>query len=699
MKTISNEPYILKSDHVDMDFAISPLENWEHIVECKKKFIEEGIDPRQSPYIRPIVAESWITSHSLGINPKENKLGHTLSADQLQFVMEENQLLIEITRPLIETFISLATYSGYVLTLRDRNGIMLLQEGNTNEINAFHNCNSKIGTQWTESSVGTCAHVLCMRYKKPIQLLGPENYCYALQNNIISCAPILDTTGNLNGTLILALSNNVAEFDYDKISNKLQTHSLGWVSLMAVSIQQQLYLKQNYRILETTRNILEVSLEFNDEGIILIGHDGNIKHVNTTGLKILQHSLKELDGKTVFNLFYPNSTVIQAVKNGTCINYIEETLKINNLDQTYIVSTHPVFTNESPSTSSCTVIRLSSVDKINDLAIRRTGNSSKFSFDDIIGESPAIIKVKDMCKRFSTSPENILLLGENGTGKELFAQSIHTNSRPKGPFIAINCAAMPRNLIESELFGYEGGSFSGADRNGRPGKIELANGGTLFLDEIGEMPFEIQAVLLRVLEDKKVMRIGGKRYHDINFRLVAATNRDLYEMVEKKTFRADLFYRLSVLKIYIPALKIRENDPALLAHYFIENYSKRTNLPLPKISDETIAIIKNYDWPGNVRQLENAIIYAVNMNTSDTINPEHLPEEIACNTKFVITKSELNTAPQSNLSEISSLQEAELLLIQNALNRANYNVIQAATILKISKSTLYRKLKEYNISL
>lgn len=673
--------------------AITAEENWELIKECKRRFLEHGENPLLSPSMRREVAESWLRSRKFGVNPYSPKLGTNVSSSRLQAILSENHLLIETAKPLIGAFISLAIHSGYILTLRDHHNVLLLQEGNSEEITSFNNINSVIGAMWSEEVSGTSAHTLCNRLKRPIQLLGPENFALALQNNLSSSAPIFDGDGQLMGTLVLA--HNLGNHSDKKNLNKLQTHSLGWVTYMALAIEQQMLLKQTNQRLHIAKNTLEATIGFIDEGIVMVDSTGKMMHSNKEGLEMLQLTEEEAGDYNIFKRLSPDSPIIQAVKGGIPLNYAEETILSSKIEQSYIISARPVFLHAESEVAGA-VLRLNHIDKINALVARRSGNNAAFCFDSIIGDSEAARKTKLTCQRFASSPENILLIGESGSGKELFAQSIHNFSRPNGPFIAINCAAMPRNLIESELFGYEGGSFTGSERGGRPGKIELASGGTLFLDEIGDMPFEIQAVLLRVLEDKKVMRVGGKRYQSVDFRLVAATNKDLYKMAEEKRFREDLYFRLSVLRLQIPPLRERGGDILLLARHFVQTYCRRAKISVPEISDLACNVINSYSWPGNVRQLENAMIYAVNMAQENYIFPEHLPEEILRG-KFAAA-AHFN-APKASVSmeEMVSLQDAEILFIRSALSRANNNVVQAAHLLKVSKSTLYRKIKEYGI--
>lgn len=334
------------------------------------------------------------------------------------------------------------------------------------------------------------------------------------------------------------------------------------------------------------------------------------------------------------------------------------------------------------------------VEAIDARVTNRPGSLATFSFDDIIGESERIRNAVTLGKRFACSRENVLLIGESGTGKELFAQSIHNLYCPEGPFIAVNCAATPRSLIESELFGYEAGSFTGAERGGRPGKIELANGGTLFLDEIGDMPLELQAVLLRVLEDKLVMRVGGRRYKQVNFRLITATNKNLEKMMQADLFREDLYFRLSVLPIELPPLRERADDTERLSKYFLNSYCKKAGWNVPEFSSEAMNIINKCKWPGNVRQLKNAVIYAVNTTQSDMIQPDDLPA-------FVLNNDTVGSAA-GRLQEavtVQTIKQMERLAIQNALYRTANDVARAAKMLDIGRATLYRKMKEYEINM
>ena len=321
-----------------------------------------------------------------------------------------------------------------------------------------------------------------------------------------------------------------------------------------------------------------------------------------------------------------------------------------------------------------------------------TGLPSLYSFHSIIGEDSRLENARKLARRFSLSSANVLLTGESGTGKELFAQAIHNRSRPSGPFMVLNCTAIPRSLIESELFGYDGGAFTGANKSGSQGKIELAEGGTLFLDEIGDMPLETQAVLLRVLENKQVMRVGGNKYRQVDFRLIAATNKDLQLMVEEGTFRLDLYYRLSVLSVHIPPLRQRGRDIITLAEFFLRKHCHE-NSEIPEIDKAAQLKLMEHHWPGNVRQLENTMIYALHVCDNQVIRPEDLPDEITGNSIIQPERQSPAQVKAESLEEVVSSKEAEEIAIQNAMVRSGNNIAVAAYLLGISKSTLYRKLK------
>jgi Nif-specific regulatory protein len=314
--------------------------------------------------------------------------------------------------------------------------------------------------------------------------------------------------------------------------------------------------------------------------------------------------------------------------------------------------------------------------------------NKKYSFSNIIGNSRKMQEVFHLIAQVAKSNANVLLLGESGTGKELVANAIHYNSlRADKPLIKINCAALPANLVEAELFGYEKGAFTGANRQ-KAGKFELASGGSIFLDEIGSLALESQGKLLRVLQERELERLGGTQTIKVNVRLIAATNQDLSQAVEAGQFREDLFYRLNVYPIYLPALREREADVLLLADYFLEKYAKEYKKDIKRISTPAIDALAQYHWPGNVRELENCIERAVLLCEDHVIHSYHLPPTLQ-------TASETGTEQASSLEEAVERFERDLLI--DALKTSRGNMRKAAMLLKTTERIFGYKVKKYKI--
>ena len=318
---------------------------------------------------------------------------------------------------------------------------------------------------------------------------------------------------------------------------------------------------------------------------------------------------------------------------------------------------------------------------------------SGFTFDDLVGDSPPMRRVKAEARMSARSPSSVLLLGESGTGKELFASAIHKESGRPGPFIKVNCAAMPDNLLESEFFGYEGGAFTGAKKSGKPGKFELADGGTLFLDEIGDMSPQLQAKLLRVLQEREFERVGGIKTIRVDVRIIAATNRDLELMIQSGEFREDLYYRLNVINLRVPPLRERREDLPLLAGHLIRKYNRIMGARVTGLAPETMDIVLKHAWPGNVRELENVIERALNLVSEGMIMLTHLPEYLWEQPARVI--QEVTGAKKINLEENMANTEKDLIML--ALVESGGNRTRAAQILGISRTNLYEKLRKYAI--
>ncbi|MEK4536164.1 sigma 54-interacting transcriptional regulator [Peribacillus sp. FSL K6-1552] len=327
-------------------------------------------------------------------------------------------------------------------------------------------------------------------------------------------------------------------------------------------------------------------------------------------------------------------------------------------------------------------------------AKKKAGIQSRYGFEEIVGKSQAIERIKELAARIATSSSTVLLTGETGTGKELFAQAIHgLSTRKSHPFVPVNCAAIPDELFESEIFGYEAGAFSGAKKEGKPGKIELAQNGTLFLDEISELPYQAQGKLLRVLQEREVERLGGTGSKNVDIRIIAATNRDLKTLIQEGKFRQDLYYRLYVFELKIPSLRERPEDILPLAYYFIDYFNNKLGCNVREIEPKLQEWLSNYSWPGNVREFKAIIERGMNIVEGRTLTLDSLYFTPNLTLQDEVEKLEISYS--SSLDEV--LGKAEISAIQRALIESDGDRSLAAQKLKIHIASLYRKIAKYKL--
>jgi PAS domain S-box-containing protein len=442
---------------------------------------------------------------------------------------------------------------------------------------------------------------------------------------------------------------------------------------------------------------LEAVVENSYEGMVVIDNQERIILMNQFFLDVLELKSQDVIGKYISDIS-PDSHLPQTLKTG--LAQFGETWHLGGRD--FIIMRVPI-EREGKIVGAIgkTLFKNMEIAKIfakkvmkleEDLAYYKEElgrfHASRFAFDDIIGESPAMKEAKSLAERAAKTSSTVLILGESGTGKEVFSHAIHESSlRSKGPFIKINCAALPENLLESELFGYAEGAFTGARKGGKPGKFELADKGTIFLDEIGDMTLTMQAKLLRVLQEREVERLGGTQPTKVDVRIIAATNRDLHQMVMEHKFRLDLYYRLNVLTIELPPLRERREDITSISKAIIRKINHRLGMTIDGLTSESLSVLFAYDWPGNIRELENIIERAMVTCDETWIHPKHLS-----------LSGNLEHHLQANDTTLEiALAEAEREIIQGALRRAQGNKVHAAKILGIHRSVLYKKLAKYNL--
>lgn len=608
--------------------------------------------------------------------------------DDLQKRMEDNKFLIEITRPYMEKLYSIVKGSGFYLLLADKDGYILDLIGDQDIIERGRSYSKLVvGANRSEQYAGTNAIGTGLFLKKPIQMWGEEHYVKPHKDYSCSSAPIFDTEGRLLGCLNITGR-----------AHAIHLHTLGMVISAVDGISNQLRLMTAYMELEKVSNQRNRIIETMASGLVLLNSEYEIIQVNSKFLTMLNLRNRSVIGKSLFEFirFDESDADNTSLLDNEVYNKEIDVYPVDSSAPPMKFNMSLNFLYDSHGLQEGMVLRFNETKRINRLVNRISGFKPNYTFDSIIGSSNTTKKMIYECKRAASSSSNILILGESGTGKELVAQAIHSASKySTGPFVAINCGALPKGLVESELFGYERGAFTGANKDGHPGKFELADGGTLFLDEIGEMPLDVQVTLLRVLETREVVRIGGKYPKPIDVRIIAATNRDLREAVKDKTFRDDLYYRLNVLSIRIPPLRERGDDILELTDYFIKGFSSSKGITYsvdPRVYD----ILTRYTWPGNIRELENTIERAVNITDNNMILPEHLPTHILQSTGISDIKKE-TVVERESVPSVLNLESAEYNLVVSSLEKCQGNVKKAAEMLGISRRTMYRKMQKYNI--
>ena len=437
--------------------------------------------------------------------------------------------------------------------------------------------------------------------------------------------------------------------------------------------------------------IFRSTLDHVFEGIITVDKDNRIRTFNPAAAQMLNRKAEECLGRTVEEAL-PEGRLNAILMSGQ--SYTNEIVRINGIN--YVLNSAPMTQN---SERLGTLVTFQTANAITDAESRIrerqrvSGYQAKYTFADILGESDALRTATKQARRFAHVDSNIMLYGETGTGKELFAQSIHNESERAGePFVAVNCAAIPENLMESELFGYESGAFTGASKTGKAGLFEAAHEGTIFLDEISEIPLTLQSRLLRVIQEREVRRVGANRVVPINVRIICATNRDLSQMIAQNKFREDLYYRLKVLSVNLPPLRDRGGDIDIMMRHYLTHYGQRFGKGGISLTAGARAVAEAYAWPGNIRELRNVSEQLAVLCEGNTVSTEDILSVLPIRRKQSPVQE---TAINMEGGEVA-LRDVTRRQITEVLARAKSRQ-EAADLLGISKTTLWRKCKEYNL--
>ncbi len=635
--------------------------------------------PRKNRKQEEIIHDSHERSKKYGVTRDQQYPSLLLTEQEKAVLLDENRDLIRVAGPFLDILYNFLEGSGFIILLTDKNGCILSITGDPEPVAAAAGLNMAVGAFMNEKSIGTNAMGTALSENSPVQVSASEHFITAYHRWTCSAAPVHDDAGNIIGTVNLTGGREL-----------VHPHTLGLVVAAVTAIENQLKnLKNEYRLKESARYISQV-MDSLSLAVMSVSEDGLITSANKMAHKLLKYQHGMLSGKAIGSCLPDYKKLLQTI-HGPGIMLDEDTQIITSSGtESFSLNAYPITRPDGKIEGM--VISFREMKRVYKTVNKYTGMHARYTFEDLIGESDELRRVTEYAKTVSDSPSTVLITGESGTGKEVIAPSMHNHStRASNGFVALNCGAIPSTLIESELFGYDEGAFTGAFKGGRPGKFELANGGTLFLDEIGEMPPDMQVKLLRTLQEGVITRVGGSRQIPVDVRIIAATNKNLKEEIEKGTFRSDLFYRLSVIPIHLPALRERREDIPLLISYFLNLKSVKLKKNTPEINKDLFIRLTGYHWPGNIRELENFIEKYVNLGGDLSFDPESFSAG-----KQGASKDAAGNGKSGET--ILNLAEAEKQTILAALGATESNISQTARLLGISRNALYEKMKRHGIS-
>jgi PAS domain S-box-containing protein len=511
---------------------------------------------------------------------------------------------------------------------------------------------------------------------------GRQHWIEILNTNI--------ETGGVCSTISAALDIG----ERKRIEDELQKSQRDMEDRVVLRTAQLNKINQDISI---TNNILRNIITNMSDGLMIVDPRGNVEDMNPIAREILKESLEFLP---ICANNKDKSALWRMLNLGQPFRDEEYMITTRKGNVHFLASGSPIYNEQGEIQRGVIIVR--PIKEVHRLINRFTGAAAKFRFEDIVFQSSVMAQVIELARMAASKNSNVLLEGESGTGKELFAQAIHNKSRvAKGPFVALNCGAIPRELIASELFGYAEGAFTGAKKGGNPGKFELAAGGTIFLDEIGDMPLEEQSALLRVIQEKSITRVGGNRLIPVDVRIICASNKNLYEEVRKGNFRQDLYYRLHVLAIKIPPLRERPQDIPVLFRHFLKNTFGFDHESIEEIDPRIYADFEKYPWPGNVRELQNVIERMVHVADSRNLQRRHLPAEFAQPdpepgyTTAPIKEAIHNESSTGTRDLLAQVERREIIRL---LDKHKGNISQVARDMGFNRRTIHRKIKAYGIN-
>lgn len=657
-------------------------------------FIKTGLIKEGS--IRAEIASSWLRSQRIDPFSKHR---HHLPNRLLQAKLAEKVQLISLARPIMRAINEIEGHDFVVLS--DQDGYIVEVAGDIKYYDL-------LGQRFSEEDIGTNAIGTALINNEAIEVRGSEHYCICNHSTYGAAVPIHDIHEEVIG--ILGVYN---------VSDALPLGVLPTLKLGVKVIENQIdYKSELSEITHIYHNTCSSIIDFFDDGFLVVDAQQNIININQSCLNMMGISDREsLIGEFLGNILAGDRGVLANLLSSNPNEFVSK-FSLKGAHGLVPCSLARRRITKNPDGSQQTVLGFvvegENTDSGQQYVFTTTDGDDNSNFNNLVGHSEKWSEIKKLSMRAARVSSSVLIEGESGTGKELVARAIHDESGLKGPFIAINCGAIPKELLQSELFGYEDGSFTGARKGGGIGKLEMGDGGTVFLDEIGEMPFDMQVNLLRFLQDKMITRIGSSTPRKVEVRIIAATNRKLKNEVQMGRFREDLYYRLNVINIDLPPLRDRKLDIPPITRFFIQTLCQNFKRDILSISDAAMNILCAYNWPGNVRELrnviENAIVFTEGNMITEDILPSYFKEDFNQPNSALIADNK--TVPPIIINEKSNegltIGEARRLnqrmtadmerdKIMQLLDEFAGNVSQVARHMGVSRNTIYRKMKNYKI--
>jgi sigma-54 dependent transcriptional regulator, acetoin dehydrogenase operon transcriptional activator AcoR len=633
--------------------------------------------------IPDIIRKSHERSRKYGIQQHNAKPLLLLSEDEIVLRLKEKKELIDLAMPIITELFDFLRDTGFIIILTDNEACILQIWGDKDIVSGAAQANIVSGAFMTENSIGTNAMSVALNHNMPVQITADEHFISAYHQYTCSAAPIHDPEGNIIGSL--NLTGNCASVHPHTLGLVVETAKAIEHHLKNIDFQKQLFESNMYAF------AMMNSLTY---GVFAIDMNDDIHWVNDTACNTLNIRRLHLINQPITNFFKDWMKAKRSVLRDNKFTDEESSFHYPPVPDKFLFSAYPIKTKQNEILGYLLTFREFS--RVIKLINKYSGSLARFTFSDIVSSNKSIRNLIKFGKTVANSPTTILITGESGTGKEVFAQAIHNaSSRCDDGFVALNCGAISPSLIESELFGYDDGAFTGAKKGGNPGKFELAHRGTLFLDEIGEMPLDMQVRLLRTLQEGTITRIGSDKVIRVDVRIIAATNKDLEEEVNQGKFRLDLFYRLNVVPFRIPPLRERREDLLPLLKFFLKNKAQKLRMAVPEFDIEILNRVMVYHWPGNIRELENFAEKLVLLQGK--LTPEMMDNEF----RHILDAPKLSenneNMGQNKKFTPKSFAEHERDIIKKTLEHTSSNISYCAKILGVSRNTLYLKMQKYGI--